>query len=129
MIGHNILYAGNAVDNNGAGGVFGIDLPNGADKVVITIKDATGAVVRTINMGANQPGTAAVSWDGSDDQGTMTANGSYKFDVKATIGSNNITANALSYAQVESISNEATGLKLNLSSGDKVSTTAVKEIF
>ena len=129
MIGHNVLYAGNTLENNGAGGVFGIDLPNGADKVVVTIKDGTGTVVRTINMGANQPGTAAVSWDGFDDKGAMTANGSYKFDVKATIGASKINASALSYAQVASISNETTGLKLNLSSGEKVSTNAVKEIF
>ena len=129
MIGHNVLFTGNMINHNGSGGVFGIDLPNGADSAVVTIKDGSGATVRTINLGANQPGTAAVSWDGASNNGTVAPNGNYMFDVKAMIGGQSITANPLSYAQVASISNEATGLKLNLSSGDKVSTSAVKEIF
>jgi len=129
MIGHNVLFSGNQVINNGSGGVFGIDLPSGADSAVVTIKDGSGATVRTITLGANQPGTAAVSWDGANNSGAMAANGNYTFDVKATIGGQSISANPLSFAQVASISNEATGLKLNLSSGDKVSTSAVKEIF
>jgi len=129
MIGHNVLFSGNQVINNGSGGVFGIDLPSGADTAVVTIKDGSGATVRTITLGANQPGTAAVSWDGANNNGTMAANGNFTFDVKAMIGSQSISANPLSYAQVASISNETTGLKLNLSSGDKVSTSAVKEIF
>lgn len=129
MIGHHVFYDGNIVRNNGTGGMLGIDLPNGADKVVISITDGAGSTIRTINMGANQPGTATLSWDGTDDKGMMTPNGSYKFNVKATIGSSNVSANTLSFAQVGSISNESAGLKLNLDSGEKISTNAVKEFF
>lgn len=129
MIGHHVFYDGNIVRNNGTGGMLGIDLPNGADKVVISITDGAGSTIRTINMGANQPGTATLSWDGTDDKGMMTPNGSYKFNVKATIGTSNVSANTLSFAQVGSISNESAGLKLNLDSGEKISTNAVKEFF
>lgn len=129
MIGHNVLFSGNVVNHNGAGGVFGVELPNGADRAEVNIKDGAGTTIKTINLGANQPGTAAISWDGSNNSGAMAPNGNYNFDVKATIGNQSITANPLSYAQVASIANEATGLKLNLSSGDKINTSAVKEIF
>lgn len=129
MIGHNVLVSGKEVRTNGAGGYFGVDLPIGADKLTVTIKDAAGSSVRTLALGAQDAGTLPLSWDGFADDGSVAKAGSYKFDVTATTSGQSVAAEGLSYAQVVSISNSASGIKLNLSNLASVSTSDVKEIF
>jgi len=129
MIGRNILTPGNTVETAGEGGYFGVELPIGADKVKVSIKDSAGAVIRTIDLGKQDTGTLPLTWDGLKDDGTAAATGSYKFEVSATIGTNTAEATALSFAKVLSISNYSTGVKLNLSNLMTVDTSAVKEIF
>ncbi len=129
MIGHNVLTAGNTVNTTGTGGYYGVDLPLGADKLTVTIKNAAGTTIRTLDLGKQDVGTTPFKWDGFADDGSIAKSGNYKFDVAATIGSNKVAANGLSYAQVMSISNGTSGIKLNLSNLESVNTTDVKEIF
>jgi flagellar basal-body rod modification protein FlgD len=129
MIGHDVLVAGNEVSTTGTGGYFGVDLPVGADKLTVTIKNTAGATIRTISLGAQESGTLPLNWDGYADDGSIAPTGSYKFDVAATISGQSATAETLSYAKVMSISNSSGGIKLNLSNLSSVSTSDVKEIF
>jgi flagellar basal-body rod modification protein FlgD len=129
MIGHNVLVAGKEVNTTGKGGYFGVDLPIGADKVTVTIKDSAGATVRTLALGAQDAGTLPLSWDGFADDGSVARTGNYKFEVTATTAGNSVAAETLSYAQVMSISNSDKGIKLNLSNLTSVNTNEVKEIF
>lgn len=64
-------YAGNTVA--GAVGVTGAS----AD-VQVTIKDASGKVVRTLELGNQPSGLARFEWDGKDDQGNPVAVGDYR---------------------------------------------------
>ncbi|MDP3744523.1 MAG: flagellar hook assembly protein FlgD [Methylotenera sp.] len=129
MIGHSVLSPGNEISTNGEGGFFGVDLPIGADKLTVAIKDAAGNVVRTLDLGKQEAGTAPLSWDGLTNDGSVAKSGSYQFEVAATIANNTAAASGLSFAQVMSISNNANGIKLNLSNLTSVSTSDVKEIF
>jgi len=129
MIGHSVLVAGNDVSTSGTGGYFGVDLPIGADKLTVTIKDAAGSVVRTVEMGKQEAGTLPLQWDGKTNDGSVAATGNYKVEVAATIANSTAEASALSYAQVLSISNGTGGIKLNLSNLASVNTSDVKEIF
>ncbi|MEQ1599548.1 MAG: flagellar hook assembly protein FlgD [Methylotenera sp.] len=129
MIGHNVLVAGNQVNTSGTGGFFGVDLPIGADKLSVTIKDSAGATIRTMELGAQDAGILPLSWDGFADDGSVAKTGSYKIEVTATTAGQSVAADSLSYAQVMSISNNANGIKLNLSNLVSVSTSDVKEIF
>lgn len=129
MIGHNVLVPGNAVISSGTGGYFGVDLPIGADKLSVTIKDSAGSAIRTIALGAQDAGTLPLNWDGFADDGSVARTGNYKFEVTATTAGQNVAVEGLSYAQVMSISNNASGVKLNLSNLASVSTSEVKEIF
>jgi len=129
MIGHNVLVSGNDISTTGKGGYFGVDLPLGADKLTITIKDAAGTPIRTVALGAQNAGTLPLSWDGLADDGTVAKTGSYQFEVNATTAGKSIDATGLSYSQVLSISNSTSGIKLNLSNLATVSTSDVKEIF
>ena len=129
MIGHNVLVSGNTVSTEGAGGYFGVELPVGADKLSITIKDAAGNTVRNVELGAQSEGTLPLTWDGKTNDGSVAANGDYKIEVAATIGGQAVEAASLGYAKVLSVSNMNGGIKLNLSNNSSVGTTDVKEIF
>ncbi len=130
MIGHNVLVSGNTITTSAeAGGYFGVDLPTGADKMTVTIKDDKGATIRTLSLGEQDSGVTPFVWDGLNSAGEKAPAGTYKFEVSATTGSGAVTSTPLSYAQVLSISNSTTGIKLNLSNLDTVNTSDVKEIF
>jgi flagellar basal-body rod modification protein FlgD len=129
MIGHNVLVSGNDVNTSGTGGFFGVDLPIGADKLAVSIKDASGNTIRTLALGAQNAGTLPLSWDGFADDGSVAKPGSYKFEVSATTAGQSVAADGLSYTQVMSISNSTSGIKLNLGNLASVSTSDVKEIF
>jgi flagellar basal-body rod modification protein FlgD len=129
MIGHNVLVPGNEVSTNGEGGYFGVELPLGADKLSVTIKDAAGNIIKTMSLGAQNSGSVPIKWDGHTDSGTLANAGNYKFSAEATIAGKAQTASGLSYAQVMSISNSSAGLKLNLSNLTSANTSDVREIF
>lgn len=130
MIGHNVLVAGNQLTTTEAGGgYFGVDLPIGADKMTVNIKDSAGTTVRTLTMNQLEAGVNPYQWDGINDAGAKAAAGNYKFEVTATTGTADVAATALSYSQVISVSNSSSGIKLNLSNLDAVATSDVKEIF
>lgn len=129
MIGHNVLVPGNAISSTGKGGYLGVDLPIGADKLNVTIKDTAGSTIRTLALGAQTAGIASFNWDGLADDGSVAKAGSYQFDVAATVAGHSAASTSLNYAQVMSVSNSTSGVKLNLSNLTNVSTTEVREIF
>lgn len=129
MIGHNVLVSGNTVSTEGAGGYFGVELPVGADKLSITIKDSAGNTIRNVELGAQSEGTLPLTWDGKTNDGSVAATGDYKIEVAATIGGQAVEASSLGYAKVLSVSNSNGNIKLNLSNNSSVGTTDVKEIF
>lgn len=129
MIGHNVLVTGNDISSSGTGGYFGVNLPVGADKLTITIKNAAGTPIRTVDMGSQSAGTIPLQWDGLADDGSVASTGNYSFDATATVSGTKVAANTLNYAKVMSISNDTSGLKLNLSNLASVNTSDVKEIY
>ena len=129
MIGHSVLVPGTAVSTTGTGDYFGVDLPIGADKLTVTIKDSAGTTVRTLNLGAQEAGSIPFKWDGFADDGSVAKTGKYKFEIAATTAGQTVSAEALNYAEVMSVTNSTSGVKLNLSNLASVSTTDVKEIF
>lgn len=129
MIGHNVLVPGTAVTNNGTGGYFGVDLPIGADKLTVLIKDSAGTTIRTLNLGAQEADSIPFKWDGFTDNGSVAAVGIYRFEPTATIAGNNVAVAGLNFAEVMSVSNGSSGVKLNLSNLSSVYTADVKEIF
>jgi flagellar basal-body rod modification protein FlgD len=52
--------------------------------VVATIKDASGNVVRTMDVGSKPAGPVSFAWDGRDDGGKSLGAGNYTVDLKAT---------------------------------------------
>ena len=51
LVGHQVMVAGGGMQLTDAGAVGGVDLGANADQVTITIKDANGIVINTVNLG------------------------------------------------------------------------------
>ncbi|MEZ0231363.1 MAG: flagellar hook assembly protein FlgD [Methylophilaceae bacterium] len=129
MIGHGVLVAGDSLSLSDGASYFGVNLPVGADKLTVTIKDSAGNEIKKMSVSGVEAGVLPLSWDGLTDSGTTAADGNYKFEVSATVGSSTVDASALSYQQVLSVSNTSSGVKLNLSNLTSVGTADVVEIF
>ena len=70
-------------------------IKSAADDVTVTIKDASGAVVRTIDAGAATADVHFVDWDGKGDNGKSLADGTYTFAVTASEGKTAVDTTAL----------------------------------
>lgn len=130
LVGHSVMAPGNVLQLGNGAAYGGVDLPQAADKVVVTIKDAAGNVVHSADLGPQKAaGTVPFQWDGTTDSGAKAADGSYAFTVAATQGGNAIAATALSVAQVASVSLGAQGATLNVVGMGPVALSQVKQIL
>ncbi len=117
MIGHGVLVSGSALTLSGSKSIYGVELSGPADSVQVTINDGAGNPVRTISLGPQQPGTLALAWDGSLASGGVAPDGNYQVTVNAVRGGASVSANALSFGEVVSVSTNASGARLNLAGG------------
>jgi flagellar basal-body rod modification protein FlgD len=82
LIGKQIVASGNQVGLGESGTApVGFELDSAANDITIAIKDASGIVVRTIQMGSTKAGTHEVPWDGRGDGGSRLPEGVYSFEV------------------------------------------------
>ncbi len=115
LIGKSVVVPGNAITLSGGAGQFGVNLASAAANVQAVIKDSSGNVVDTMNLGSLPSGQSAINWNGQTSAGTTAPDGQYTFTVTAANGSAAVTATALSVGLVSSVSNSATaGIQLNV---------------
>lgn len=129
MIGHGVIAPGSAIGLTDGKAVFGVELPQAADKVEISIKDASGNTVRKLNMGVVPVGVNTMTWDGLTDSGATAANGVYKFEVSASSGENKLDATSLSFGMVSSITSSTQGAKLSVANIGDISMADVRQIY
>lgn len=103
LVGRGVLVEGRGMILTEAGGVGGFDLPNGADKVALTIKDASGLEVANITLENLSPGSHNYVWDGTAIDGSAAAPGVYSVSVAASIGGERVDATALEFGQVTGV--------------------------
>ena len=138
LIGYAVLSPGNALslqmNEDKDTGVktpkevaFAVELPaNGATDVTVTITDANGNKVRTMELGALGEGANGVKWDGKNDAGEVVAEGNYQFSVKATGAGANVSATALTFTQVAAVKQGSNGVTLDLSTGKSIALSDVR---
>jgi flagellar basal-body rod modification protein FlgD len=84
FVGRDVMYKSDAfqlVEGENAFGSAKLAAP--ATNMTVVVTDAAGKTVRTMQLGPQQAGTVALSWDGRDDQGRRQAPGEYKLRVTA----------------------------------------------
>lgn len=129
MIGHGALVSGNAVDLSGGAGLGGFELTQPVDSARVSIYDKAGALVRSIDMGAQPAGIAKWQWDGKDNVGNDLAAGSYTFNVNATQGTTSVAATSLQFGMVNSVTQNTQGVALSVGQLEGIALSQIKQIF
>ncbi|HKP65828.1 MAG TPA: FlgD immunoglobulin-like domain containing protein, partial [Casimicrobiaceae bacterium] len=120
LLGHRIMFQSSSavLAPNGDGLSTGdggntlqgaVAVPANATGVTVQIKDASGNVVKTIDLGAPAAGTTDFTWDGHGNDGASLPPGTYSISATATVGGAPQTCTTYTVANVEGVSLGANG--------------------
>jgi len=130
ILGHHVLVEGSGMTLPQDGQSLGaVDFPQAVDNAAVTIKDANGLVVRTLQMGDQEAGLSEFVWDGKNDAGEAVAAGRYSFSVSAEQGGKAVSAKALELASVTGVLREATGIRLELGQLGNFNLADIRQIY
>ncbi|HYL31672.1 MAG TPA: FlgD immunoglobulin-like domain containing protein [Stellaceae bacterium] len=84
LVGHNVAVSGNLLAFGGSGSAPGaFNLSSAASDATVTVRDANGNQVASINLGPLNAGVQNFSWNGKETGGGTAAAGAYTFQVNA----------------------------------------------
>ncbi len=135
MIGHTVLSEGNQLGlaakeaedgTKSLSGTAAFDLDASASNVTVTITDANGKIVDTIEMGSANAGRSYFTWDGSNYTGESM---DLRFKVTATNGDAAVKSTTLSPNAVVATSISNGSLMLELANGENINYNSVKAVF
>lgn len=129
MLGKTVLTEGNTMQLANGKASAAMDLQQSADSVQVNVLDKSSNVIKTIDLGPMGKGSHQFEWDGTDASGSTLANGSYKFEIKATAAGQKADVTSMSISQVMGLRNGAEGAALLTSDGSEVALSAVKQVF
>ncbi len=128
MIGRAVLVPGSDVMLSEGKAVLGVELSEPVDKLTISIRDASGKEVHSMELGSQEVGVLPLAWDGATSSGTAT-DGKYTFELQATRGGEKVPVQALAIGEVGSVSTGGQGVKLNLLNIGQVDLNEVRQIL
>lgn len=85
MVGNEVTVKGSMVTSAGGGTPVPLSFSLAADttSTVVTVRNQSGKVVRTLDLGAREDGMVKLSWDGRDQAGMVQPAGTYVVSVSA----------------------------------------------
>lgn len=104
LVGHQVLATGDSLELTTSGAVGGVELASAADKATVSIYNADGALVKTIELGQSDAGFTRFAWDGKDNTGAAVATGNYTFKVTASADGESVDATSYALGSVISVS-------------------------
>jgi flagellar basal-body rod modification protein FlgD len=109
-VGKTVLTEGSTAYPRSTGGLDGaVELDDAATSVTVSISDAQGGSLRSLQLGAQAKGTATFEWDGKDGSGNAVGAGPFTVTAYATSGDKTVTSRTLVWAPVESVSLPSSG--------------------
>jgi len=130
LIGHEVLTSGSTATLGADGSISGfVQLPQSASPVEVQVKDASGAVVRTIELGSQAAGRVSFEWDGNDASGNRLPPGDYTLTCDITVDGATQAAEVLMSADVQSVTLSGYDILLNLAGGSQIPFSQVSEIL
>jgi flagellar basal-body rod modification protein FlgD len=123
LVGHDVVVPGNqlAVDTTSAIGSGGFQLATPADAVKVEVLSPSGAVVQTLNLGAEGTGLHSFQWP----SGNATDSSGLTFRVTATSGGVAIASTALMTDRVAAVNTTGNTFNLELEKSGNVPYTSV----
>ena len=130
MVGREVLVPSDEVMLQAEGSVKGaIDVPTGTNALQVNIRDANGALVRSMTLPTTS-GLQEFSWDGVADNGTRAPAGEYTFEAVANVAGRSGSLEMLMAGRVNSVTiDAATGLTLNTSNLGSRSLSDVRRVM
>lgn len=107
-----------------------IEIPPGSSNLTAFIYGDSGELIKTMQLGEQQPGFFQFSWDGIGQDGKRAAEGKYKVAVHGTYMGQEVGFKTMTSSNVDSVSlgQNGEGLKLNVAGVGAVSLDQVKQI-
>ena len=116
LVGRDVVVPGNRLDINDGIGQGGFQLDGAADNVKVEILSSGGAVLDTMNLGAQSSGMGSFNWPA----GTNTNQNNLSFRVIARSGTNPVTNTALMRDRVDAVSTTGNTINLQLQNSGQV---------
>ena len=129
LVGRSVLVPGQHMTLGEGGALGGVTLDGAASDVQVSIMDATGREVASIDMGALQAGTYGFRWDGTAIDGSAAAGGRYTIAVKALSGGEKVAAETLEQGTVSSITRGTGGIAAEVGSLGMFSMSDIRQIL
>lgn len=131
LIGRDVLVAQEHFQLNGAGDeaqlAFETDKPA---EVVVDIHDASGQLVRSMNVSAQEAGVTRLSWDGRDNKGEAMTAGAYEVSVRELGAEGSQSLSALVGGHIEAVSlGDANGTRLRTPQLGEIDMSAVRTLY
>jgi len=129
-VGKTVLTEGSvAYPRAGGGFAGGVELDSDATAVNLTIADASGQVLKTVNLGAHAKGSVSFDWDGSTNSGAPAGDGPFTISANARDGATTVSSRSLVWAPVTSVSMPRGGEPiLTLAGVGQITPSAVRSI-
>jgi flagellar basal-body rod modification protein FlgD len=103
LVGRGVLVPGKNLTLTEAGGVGGFNLSGPADRVTLSVKDASGLEIAQVELGAAEAGSHNYVWDGSAIDGSRAADGRYSVAVSATQAGETVQVDPLEFGIVSGV--------------------------
>jgi flagellar basal-body rod modification protein FlgD len=134
LVGKNVAVSGNTLVLGSSGSAPGaFNLSAATKDVSVTITNAAGGIVDTVDLGAMSAGNQSFTWNGQGTDGSTQKAGTYSYSINATAASTATTVTATPYAVVPVTSvvlGGQSGPMLDLGGGlSPVALSAVQEVF
>jgi flagellar basal-body rod modification protein FlgD len=125
-----VLVASDEAVLSGTGSIKGsVDIPDDTTSAVLSIKDASGTLVRTVQL----PTTAGMNdftWDGTNNLGERVDAGKYSIDIEATVDGGNGSLETMLSDRVNSVTIDSTkGLVLNTNNSGSRALADVRRVM
>ena len=132
MVGRSVLTPSSQVTAGAGEGIKGlIALPASTNRLVVSVLDSRGQLVKRLDMGQQRSGDVPFSWDGRDEAGTAVPGGIYQFKAEAQTGQGVSALQTFVAAKVQSVSvgSGGQGVTLNLEGQNPMDLANVKQVM
>lgn len=131
LVGHSVLAQTSTTTVDTSAGLTGqFDLASASTDATVKVYDASGNLVKNIDLGSQAAGTVSFNWDGTSNDGTVLASGTYKFVASAAVDGSEVAQTTYLPSTVTSVTVGSTSgdMTLKLSDGSSVALSNVKTI-
>jgi len=120
-VGRAALISGNEMSFDGVNPVaLALQFSDAVTKTKIQVTDASGNIVRTVDLGPSSAGMQNLYWDGLANDGSALEAGTYRVSVSGMKNNTEIAAQTFVSRHVAAVGRDGTDIALTLSDGKKI---------